>query len=52
MEFICDITFPSWSGKSINPHFTQYQSYKRAIPNQNKTKSHDKGHVDIKFFDS
>ena len=28
MKFISDVTFPSWPGKSVNPQFSQYQSYK------------------------
>ena len=28
MKSISDVTFPSWPGKSVNPQFSQYQSYK------------------------
>ena len=28
VTFISDVTFPSWPSKSVNPQFSQYQSYK------------------------
>ena len=28
MKFISDVTFPSWSGKSVKPSFGQCQSYR------------------------
>ena len=28
MKFMSDVTFSSWPGKSVNPNFRQYQSYR------------------------
>ena len=28
MKFISNVTFPAWPGKSVNPNFPQYQSYR------------------------
>ena len=28
IKFISNVTFPLWPGNSVNPHFSQYKSYK------------------------